>query len=275
MTAEALPRQSQHMKHAFGALAIGSSLWAGGALAHAPEQSLAQCVAPLPDTPDLVQEQAQAWLRHGGGRDARDCLAQADLSLGAYREAALEYRTLSAGSARDSKGATADSNRNDMYAEQEAGAWLLAGDGKAAEQAARLALERDPARLGLRLLLARSLVMQNDFAGGIAALGALPVPESAGGAVDPFLVRALVTRASAYRQLGQNDKGLADANKALALEHDNIEALLERGILEARLAHYAEARHDWDQVIALSPDGHAAYLARQDEAVMDSDPDQN
>ncbi len=247
----------------------------GAALAHTPAQSLAQCVAPLPDTPDLVQDQAQAWLRHGGGRDAHECLAQADLALGAYREAALEYQTLASGVAHDAKGMPADPGRNDVYAEQEAGAWLLAGDGKAAEQAARLALRNDPARLGLRLLLARSLVMQNDFAGGITALGALPAPSASGSSVDPFLVRALVMRASAYRQLGQNDKGLADANQALAMENDNIEALLERGILEARLAHYAEARRDWDQVIALSPDGHAAYLARQDEAVMDSDPDQN
>lgn len=275
MTAEALPRQSQRMKHAFGALAIGSSLWAGAALAHAPAQSLAQCIAPLPDTPDLVQEQAQEWLRHGGGREAHDCLAQADLALGAYRDAALEYQALSAVPAHERKGQADAAEKDAGYAEQEAGAWLLAGDGKAAEQAARLALKRDPSRLGLRLLLARSLSMQNDFAGGIAALGTLPEPGVPGGATDPFLVRALVMRAAAYRQLGQNEKGLADANQALALEHDNIEALLERGILEARLARYAEARHDWDQVIALSPDGHAAYLARQDEAVMDSDPDQN
>jgi len=255
------------MKHAFGALAIGSGLWMGVASAHTQAQTLAGCIASLSDAPDLVQETAQDWLRHGGGREARDCLAQADLALGAYREAALEYQTLSGGPTH--------SQKDSPFTEQEAGAWLLAGDGKAAEQAARLALKHDPARLGLRLLLARSLSMQSDFAGSIVALGSLDESGPSGGNSDPFLVRALISRATAYRQLGQNAKGLADVNRALALESDNVEALLERGILETRLAHYAEARHDWDRVIALSPDGHAAYLARQDEAVLDSDPDQD
>lgn len=301
------------MKHAFGALAIGSSLWVASALAYAPPQGLAQCMAPLPDTPDLVQETAQNWLHHGGGSEAHECLAQADLALGDYRDAAGEYEALSAPGARQQTvsrqgqatrapsartAQTSDAARQAVFAEQAAGAWLLAGDGKAAERAVRQAMTEEPDRLEVRVLLARSLSMQGRFEDSIAALGRLPAPETgragiapAGsgpvGAVhteaihpvtapaDPFPVRALVVRATAYRHLGQNDKGLADVSQALALSPDDIDALLERGILNVRLTHYAQARSDWDRVIALAPDGHEAYLARQDEAVLDADPDQD
>ena len=266
------------MKHAFGALAIGSSLWAGPVLAYAPPQNLAQCMAPLPDTPDLVEETAQNWLHHGGGRDAHECLAQAELALGAYRDAAAEYETLSLPLSKTQGGqvlSPSERARHAVFAEQAAGAWLLAGDGKAAEHASRLALAAEPARLGLRVLLARSLSMQGHFAESIEALGALPEARAPAGSADPFLVRALVVRATAYRYLGQNAKGMADVNQALVLSPDDIDALLERGILNVRLMQYARARNDWDRVIALAPDGHEAYLARQDEAVLDADPDQD
>lgn len=73
----------------------------GTAYGHASVQNLAQCVGTLPDAPDLVQETAQDWIRHGGGRDAHECLAQADLALGAYREAAQEYDSLASVAAAD------------------------------------------------------------------------------------------------------------------------------------------------------------------------------
>jgi len=302
------------MKHAFGALAIGSSLWAGGALAYSPPQTLAHCLAPLPDSPDLVQETAQDWLHHGGGRSAHECLAQADLALGAYRDAATEFEGLAApeapaaiqggkgqqghgasvpaGPALPSHAATAqdghggDTGERAVFAEQAAAAWLLAGDGKAAERAARQALSHDSGPLGCRVLLARSLSMQGQFAATVAALGALPgdgpaLPPTAPAVAkpdavpDPYLVGAFVVRATAYRYLGQSAKAMADANRALALSPDDVEALLERGILNVRLRQYGQARQDWDRVITLAPDGHEAYLARQDEAVLDADPDQD
>ncbi|GAB6855777.1 hypothetical protein JCM15831A_28010 [Asaia astilbis] len=251
----------------------------GTAYGHASVQNLAQCVGTLPDAPDLVQETAQDWIRHGGGRDAHECLAQADLALGAYREAAQEYDSLASVAAadrgRESANGHSEKNSSQTFAEQAAGAWLLAGDGKAAESAARQALTYDPARLGLRVLLSRSLAMQGNFQGSITALGSLTRQAQSAAPVDSFLVQALVVRANAYRQLGQNEKGLEDVNRALSLQNEDVDALLERGILEARLTRYAQARQDWDRVIALSPDGQAAYLARQDEAVLDADPDQN
>lgn len=235
-------------------------------------------MAPLPDTPDLVEETAQNWLHHGGGRDAHECLAQAELALGAYRDAAIEYETLSLPLPKPQNGhglPPSEIARHAVFAEQAAGAWLLAGDGKAAEHATRLALVQEPTRLGLKVLLARSLSMQGHFAESIEALGALPGALAPEAPVDPFLVRALVVRATAYRYLGQNAKGMTDVNQALSLSPDDIDALLERGILSVRLAQYAQARGDWDRVIALAPDGHEAYLARQDEAILDADPDQD
>ncbi len=260
----------------------------GMAAASPAPQNLAQCVASLPDTPDLVQEAAQNWLRRGGGGEARDCLAQADLALGDYREAAQQYETLALqGGPRKSLSpqgrragqpeAGSEGEREAGYAARAAEAWLLAGDGAAAERAARQALlvsssSPGKVRSDLTLLLARSLSMQGHYAAAIQALGVLP---DNGKNTDPVLVRALVLRAGAYRQLGRNADGLVDVTRALTLQPDDIEALLERGILNVRLTRYAQARSDWDRVIALAPDGHEAYLARQDEAVLDSDPDQD
>lgn len=67
---------------------------------------------------------------------------------------------------------------------------------------------------------------------------------------------------------------MRDVDVALSLSPDDAPALLEHGILQARHGNLKQARSDWDRVIDLSPDTHEAYLARQDEDLLETDPDQ-
>jgi regulator of sirC expression with transglutaminase-like and TPR domain len=59
-----------------------------------------------------------------------------------------------------------------------------------------------------------------------------------------------------------------DVDRAIALDPDDAEALLERGILRQRRADQAGARNDWERAIALAPDSATADLAEQNLALL-------
>ena len=71
-----------------------------------------------------------------------------------------------------------------------------------------------------------------------------------------------LARAAALRQLDRIPDALTDIAAALTLDPENVEALLERGILRQRQNNPAGARADWERAITLAPDSPTADLAR-------------
>ena len=64
------------------------------------------------------------------------------------------------------------------------------------------------------------------------------------------------------RRLGQLDKAIDDASKAIALDTASVPAYLDRGIAYYAAKRYDLAIADFSKVIALKPDYVAAYNDR-------------
>jgi len=79
----------------------------------------------------------------------------------------------------------------------------------------------------------------------------------------------LVLRASAYRYVDALDLAAEDLAAALAHNPDDVEALLERGILRRLTGDDDGARADWVRVVSLDPQGPAAEAARDNLERLD------
>ncbi len=91
-------------------------------------------------------------------------------------------------------------------------------------------------------------------------------------ALDGQRVEALVFRAAALRLLERPQEAMRDIERALAIEPGSPEALLERGILRQLGGDEAGARADWESVVVNSPDSAAADLAEQNLALNAAGP---
>jgi tetratricopeptide (TPR) repeat protein len=89
---------------------------------------------------------------------------------------------------------------------------------------------------------------------------------------EPSLVEAWIARASALRRLERLPQAAESVARAIALDADNVEALLERGIIGQAQGRAADARADWERVIELEPAGAAADLAAQNMALIEAGP---
>jgi len=65
---------------------------------------------------------------------------------------------------------------------------------------------------------------------------------------------------------------MRDVTRALAIEPENAEALLERGILRQLRGDPGGAREDWERAIRLSPNSATADLAAQNLALNEAGP---
>jgi regulator of sirC expression with transglutaminase-like and TPR domain len=72
--------------------------------------------------------------------------------------------------------------------------------------------------------------------------------------------------------LGQLGLAQDDIDRAIAIDPDNPEALLERGIIRQRQNDAAGARADWERAITLAPDTPTADLAQQNLALLEAGP---
>jgi regulator of sirC expression with transglutaminase-like and TPR domain len=74
------------------------------------------------------------------------------------------------------------------------------------------------------------------------------------------------------RKLNQLDLAQADVSRALTLDPDDPDALLERGILRQRMGDEAGARADWEHARAVDPNSTTADLAEQNLSLLEAGP---
>ena len=140
------------------------------------------CLALLASDPQAASDDAVEWSKHGGGDDAAQCGALADVALGDPAAGAASLDALS-------QHRTTAEQRRALFADQAVQAWLLAGRPDAALASARHAVALDPADEDLLVDRGRAAVAAGDAADAVADL-------SHALAVHPNDAEALVARAA-------------------------------------------------------------------------------
>ncbi|BBC81339.1 tetratricopeptide repeat protein [Acetobacter orientalis] len=231
----------------------------------APVWSEQACNAMVGEDPFGARDYAQDWLKHDGGRAAQHCLALAQIELGDEQTAAQTLDDLAR--KEPFTGPLSSASQRVVIAVEAAQAWLAASLPTNAVSIAQYGLSIRPGDEGLTLVKARAELALNDPASVLKDVGAL-VAQTPNVGVDAYVLLA-----SAERRLGQLQQASVHVAKALDRAPENPEALLERGIIRGQRGDSAGAREDWQHVLDLAPDTHAADMARQDLAVQAADPD--
>jgi len=73
--------------------------------------------------------------------------------------------------------------------------------------------------------------------------------------------------------LNELDLAQADVSRALALDPDDADALLERGILRERMGDRPGARADWEHARVVDPNSTTADLAQQNLSLLEAGPE--
>lgn len=215
----------------------------------------AACMKTARERPKAGFDQAGEWAAFGGGVPAEHCRATALIGLN-EPEAAADLLENLAEKSRESAQIKVGLLR------QAAQARTLAGQpprALAALDAAAKVLPGDPDVLEDRA------VMRIDYGEPWDAVDDL------NGVLDrqPNRVSALVLRAAAYRRLESLDLAKTDIQRALALEPNNPDALVESGILARVTGNDSAARTLWMTVLRSAPESAAADIARANLAKMD------
>lgn len=226
-----------------------------GADAQDPARKYADCMELARDEPTKGFDEALAWKGLGGGDAAEHCLAASLMGLKIYGEAAQRFEAIAGHTKRG------DQVRTGLLA-QAAQGWLLSGDAERAEHVLDAALKLKPEDPDLLIDRAEARAARANYEG---ALGDLDLAV----ARAPNRPDAHSFKASALRHLNRPDEARAAAEKALALDPQHVEALLERGILKRMAGDDTGAREDWMTVLRRAPTSAAADAARADLEKMD------
>jgi len=253
----------------FRALCLAGCL-AAAALSVAPRAAHAQdryaemptgeayqaCLAAARRDPDAGFEAAIAWRDEGGGPPSRHCVALALFGLGQFSEAATRLEALAADIP------TATTREQSAILGQAGSVWLHAGDLTRAHTVLSQALELDPADPELWIDRGDALARGGEYWDAVDDFSA---------ALDRDINRldALIFRAAAYRLLDVPDLARDDIARALAIDHDNPDALMELGAVQAGVGEFDAARETWLRVLAVAPASRAAGAAREALQQMD------
>lgn len=225
-------------------------------LVDAPEYE--RCLQMVEEDPHGARSLSDSWAMEGGGEGAAHCAALAMLSLGEAERAAEALERIAA---RSQAGIAA---RAAVFG-QAGEAWIAAGRPQRAHAALTLALALTPADPELLTERAMASLALDHPAEALMDADRVVIAE-------PTLVEAWIVRASALRRLDRLAQAAESVVQALRLDGDNVEALLERGIIRQAQGDAAGARSDWERVVELSPDGAAADLAAQNMALIEAGP---
>ncbi len=209
----------------------------------------AECITLASTAPDDAFEAALSWQQDAGGDAARHCAAVALLGKGLYREAAERLETLAQTMLLPASALLAD------VLAQAGQAWLLADDTARAHAAQSAALELEPGNIELLIDRGFTLAQAQNYWEAIDDL-------NRASELAPERSDILVYRASAYRYVDAFDLALIDVEAALKSDPQDLEGLLERGILRRLSGDDAGARADWLKIVTLAEDSPAADAAR-------------
>ncbi len=221
-----------------------------------------RCILQVAQNPSAALEAAQSWEAQDGGGPAGHCEALALLALQRPGDAATRLEALAIAPG-DYDGAL----RADLYA-QAGNAWLIAQKpdkaiddltsaiGRASDAqitAAKLALYYcDRARA--HLLRNERVEARSDLDHSIA--------------LSPTAL-ALTLHARVLREARDGRGATADLSRALSLEPNFAEAILERGRLAAMNGDAKAARADFLKVVMMKKDSDIADAARQEIQALD------
>ena len=217
------------------------------------------CMALIEQNPDRAFDRAVEWRDLGGDAAAEHCASAALMALGYYAEAAERLEEL----------AQQPTDSLDLRVEllqQAAQGWSLAEENERAYATLTAALQLDDDNP--KLLLERAVV-QAEMGLYDRAVDDL----SKCLAIDPGSADAYAFRASAYRYLDRLDLAKADAEQALELEPNHLEARLERGIIRRLLGDDTGARLDWLLILDVAPDSPITETARRNIELLDIKPE--
>ncbi|MBW6398019.1 hypothetical protein KPL78_09190 [Roseomonas sp. HJA6] len=217
-----------------------------------------RCLEMLEDDPEGARAFADTWSMQGGGEGAAHCGALALLNLGEAERAAEQLERIAS---RSQAGIAA---RAAVFG-QAGEAWIAAGKPQQALAALTLAIAlmpSDPDLLTERAMASIALDRPADALTDVELVVA----------ADGSRAEAWIIRASALRRLERLAPAAESVAQALRLEPENVEGLLERGIIRQAQGDAAGARTDWERVLELAPDSAAADLAAQNLALIEAGP---
>jgi tetratricopeptide (TPR) repeat protein len=199
---------------------------------------------------------AEAWIKEGETVAGRHCRAVALIGLG-REEQAVE--------ALDALGADIEQQQPDLAAGLYHQAGMVEFDAGRFDAASALldrALKLSPD--SVELLIDRALVFgaRKDYS---SALDRLEHART----VAPTRADVLVLIGSAQRQLGHGKRAEESIDAALALDPQNVAALLERGILRRLAGNNEGARSDWERIRQLAPNSPEAATAAANLKLLD------
>ena len=214
------------------------------------------CMTLVKSAAEEALESAMAWQARGGGPAAQHCAAVALLALDQYRDAGARFEALAEAVERDQPetraGALAQAGQ----------AWLLAGDNERAHAAQSAALEIAPGNVELWIDRALTLALAENYWEAIDDL-------NYAADLAPRRAEIFIFRASAYRYVDALELAAEDIARGLALEPDNPEGLLERGILRRLQGDLDGARADWLKIVTDYEGSLPAETARRNLEALD------
>ncbi|MBT5049802.1 MAG: hypothetical protein HOM58_14975 [Rhodospirillaceae bacterium] len=216
----------------------------------------AACMKLARSNPKAAHDSALAWRAKAGGNAAIHCIAVSLLGLGETSQAAEMLAELA--------GRT-DARRPDLKAGllgQAANAWIVADRPQTAETLLTKALALKPG--DAELLIDRAIAR-------VALKKIWAALDDLNGALDLERDRkdALTLRASVWRRLKTPELAGKDVDRALVLDPDYPDALLERGLIRKAGGNVAGARADWLRVLEIAATGPLTEAARRNLEIMD------
>lgn len=218
-----------------------------------PDNRYKACAALVRTAPERAAQQAESWLRGGGGILAGQCLGLARSALQRWPEAAQAFQA----AAREAD-AKQDRGRADLWV-QAGNSWLAAGDAANARAAFNAALAANLLSAELKgevhLDRARAGIHLNDPAGARVDIdkGLELVPG------DPF---AWYLSAALARRENNLPKAREHIAKAVSLAPDDAAIALEAGNIAGVSGEPEAAKALYARAARLGPDTEAGRSAR-------------
>ena len=220
-----------------------------------------QCMEMAREDPDAAFDWALDWRDTGGAEAARHCIGVALIGLKLYKEAGNRLEALAQEIKNDTK------VQAGIFA-QAAQARHLEGKLPQALALLNTALKLSPSNLEFLVDRASVHAERGDYKAALSDLNMVLAKE-------PERIDALIFRATALRFTDKLAEAETAIISALALDGNNPDGLLERGIIRRLKGDKNGARRDWLKVLEIAPNYTAAEAAQINLEKMDLNTDKD